>query len=202
MFREHQPVLQAYTSRSTRGFLEAQAMVLATIQEPLERALDNAQAFAELGDTSWAWGNKAGALGLAMADAEERLDRLWELYPDRDAMLLEVASWTGFGPIKGGFLLQITFGLSGCLDRRNVARLGLDIKPFRASRFKKASPSLRRQIVEEYHALVDRCGGTEALWDEWCEDVAEARPDPIRGWHTARDVSEAHMLALTTDIPF
>ena len=201
MFRDHQPIAARWAS-SPQGFLEAGAFVLCTIRVPLERACSDFQAWRDHGDHAPFWGWKAEALGELERNASERKARLDALYPDRDAMLQEVCSWRGFGLAKGGFLLQIAYGLSGCLDTHNLKVLGFNSETFRISnKTWRAVP----RIIERYHAAVDAAGGSEALWDTWCDGVAAMRPDV---WSSGDAVSRAHALAIAgedgepTDCPF
>jgi hypothetical protein len=192
MFRDHQPICARHASEP-QGFLEAGAFVLCTIRVPLERAIIDFQDWKLHGSERAFWGWKRHALGQFQANAAERKRRLDALYPDRDAMLAEVCRWRGFGPAKGGFLLQIVYGLSGCLDSHNLAAHGLGEREFRIDG--KGERGIAR-VVERYHKAVDKAGGCEALWDTWCEGIAALRPDT---WSSGDQVSRYHAIAIAGD---
>jgi hypothetical protein len=192
MFREHQPICARHAS-DAQGFLEAGAFVLCTIRVPLERAIIDFQDWKLNGSERAFWSWKRKALGDLEANAEERKARLDALYPDRDAMLAEVCSWHGFAPAKGGFLLQIVYGLSGCLDSHNLAAHGYGEREFRT--YGLGDRGLWN-VVRRYHKAIDVCGGTEALWDTWCEGVAALRPDT---WSSGDQVSRYHAIAIAGD---
>lgn len=192
MFRDHQPIAARHAS-DPQGFLEAGAFVLCTIRVPLERAVTDFQAWRDHGDHAPFWGWKAEALADLERHAGERKRRLDALYPDRDAMLAEVCQWRGFAPAKGGFLLQIVYGLSGCLDAHNLRRFGYGERAFRTDG--KGYAGIWR-TVRQYHAAVDQAGGCEALWDSWCEGIAALRPDT---WIDGEQVSRYHALAIAGD---
>ena len=196
MFQNHQPEIGAWARRHPQNFAATGAFVICTIRVPLERAILEYRAYRDHGDVAGLWGWKLAAVQELEANAAERLARLESLRlgraEDRNAMLAEVASWTGFGFVKGGFLLQLAFGMSGCIDSQNERRLGVDM---RAEGFAHGPRTARKrhQKARRYHKLVDNAGGTEKLWDDWCRHIAEARPDV---WSDAYEVSRHHALSV------
>lgn len=196
MFENHQPIIAEWSKRNPQNFAHLATFVICTIRTPLERAILEYRNYRDHGDVSGLWGWKLEAVQEMEAHAAERLDKLEKLRlgrsADRDAMLSEVTRWTGLAFVKGGFLLQLAFGLSGCIDIHNERRLGVDL---RRDGFLSVpqKPCGRTKRARGYHALVDAAGGTEALWDDWCRGIAEARPDI---WTDAFEVSRNHALAV------
>jgi hypothetical protein len=89
-------------------------------------------------------------------------------------LLALYASIHGVGLVKAGFASQLCFGVSGCIDTHNVNRFELDARKLKSSRYKVLRrASTRTKRLTWYCDLVDKLGGTEALWDDWCHYVAD-----------------------------
>jgi hypothetical protein len=140
------------------------------------------------GDTSPLYGWKAKAWADLSDNRSERLSRLLSIANEhgsaelaRDELLAEVCTWTGFGPAKAGFLLQMVFNVSGCLDSRNLENFDIDGATVKSRNFKRRENLLA--YAAKYHAQVDELGGTETLWNYWCAEYAanfqgsKVRPD-------------------------
>lgn len=80
----------------------------------------------------------------------------------------------GLGLPKAGFLMQLTCGKGGCLDMHNIERLGLDARVWQVPKRKNVWDQMRviDETINRYLDLCRTCGGSEVLWDEWCEHVA------------------------------
>lgn len=85
----------------------------------------------------------------------------------------------GVGLVKAGFCAQLIYGVSACLDSHNIARFGIPRSHLKSSAFKNAiTLKTRWKYIERYCDYVEKCGGTESLWDSWCAYVYE-RPDEV-----------------------
>lgn len=172
MFAEHQPAIAAH-ARDPDGFRRIVRFVLLTIQEPLSRA----PAFMlriETGDSAPLWGFKGTA------------DKWWEHHyvtahaicqtyadmRDTDGLVAYLSQCPGLGLAKGGFVAQLCWGLSGCLDSHNVKRYGINPNTVAARKVKRFTTARAR--ASEYNAACDTLGGTRALWDSWCTYVADS----------------------------
>lgn len=83
----------------------------------------------------------------------------------------------GLGLAKAGFVCQLIYGVSACLDSHNIERFGIPYKHLKSATFKSARTlKTRRKWISRYCDYVEQCGGTESLWDSWCEYVYK-RPD-------------------------
>jgi hypothetical protein len=83
----------------------------------------------------------------------------------------------GLGLAKAGFVCQLIYGVSACLDSHNIARFNIPYAHMKSSTFKDCKTiKTRRKWISRYCDYVEQCGGTESLWDSWCEFVYE-RPD-------------------------
>lgn len=190
MYREHAGAIQAWVREEPAARLaDVGAFVQATIQQPLDRAVKDTRSILR-GDLRSLWGFKRGAIA-ELAEAAPALCRLYESGADRDTLLVEASRVHGFGLPKAGFLLQCAFGVSACLDTHNLTRFGVNPGAFR---FRvNASDALRLKKARAYHAAVDECGGTEGLWNSWCEYVAARQSSKYRD---AEHVSGLHCVAL------
>jgi len=213
MFYNHQPAVGEWARQDPANFAAVGAFVICTIKTPLERAILDYRAYQDHGDHAALWGWKLSAVQELEDHAAERLAQLEALQlgrpGDRDAMLGVVLSWTGFSYVKGGFLLQLAYGMSGCIDSHNEKRLGMNMRQAGFAHGPK-TPKHKQRMVRRYHALVDQMGGSEVLWDDWCEFIARKRPDI---WRDAFEVSRNHALGILpagqlgdgyvgSDIPF
>jgi hypothetical protein len=195
VFNNHQPLIGSWARQSPRNFANVGLFVQLTIRVPLIRAVEDVKRYQE-GDWSPLFAFKLDAVKAFEREAEARLYALEKDIGDRDAQLLTAASWLGFGPVKGGFLLQLVYGVSGCLDSHNIRRLGINPRMFDAHRFKKGRLRTRIRMVKEYHQIVDAAGGTQELWDDWCDAIAESNRHT---WNDGTEVSKAHALACIND---
>lgn len=196
VFSTHQPAIAAYAS-DAEGFRRVIRFVHLTIQEPLNRAPAFMRTI-DRGDRTPLWGFK----GAADEWFDENYAEVWgacSAYAevgDTDGLVAYLSQCPGLGLAKGGFVAQLVWGVSGCLDSHNIARFGLDPNLVRGRKVKRFEAARRRAAA--YNATCEQLGGTEALWDSWCEYVA-GRP----GFGTAlgaEGVSALHCVALGIDV--
>lgn len=201
MYREHQPAIARHVAKSQSAFADLFRFVIATIRQPLYSTPLQVKDFKRLGSQSvFAFSGKAPALDW-LADNEATLYRdamsIVDAAPDPDRLAREAtfyfATLPGLGLVKGGFMAQLAFGVSGCLDSHNAARFGLRPSMLRADSFKSAALKTRWRRLDAYLSAVNDCGGTELLWDEWCAYVAERAP---QRYGSAYAASALHCSAL------
>lgn len=78
----------------------------------------------------------------------------------------------GLGMAKAGFAAQLIYGVSACLDSHNIARFNIPWAHMKSSGLKNAKTlSTRHKWISRYCDYVEQCGGTESLWDSWCDFV-------------------------------
>ena len=114
------------------------------------------------------------------------------------ALMREMLKVPGLGLPKAGFLVQILTGQAGCLDMHNIERFGLDESVWKVRPRKNVDAQLREidDKITVYLKLCEACGGSEYLWDTWCEYLNER----VGTFHNADDVSRRHYIYLL-DIP-
>ncbi|MEE8385603.1 MAG: hypothetical protein V3S01_06785 [Dehalococcoidia bacterium] len=195
MFQQDQALVADYVqSRGPAGFEHVALFVLLTIRQPLHRVAHDLRTVGA-GDDSPLWGSKGPG---ARYVAEHATELYWAAREhveagNIDAALEHVARIPGLGLVKAGFVLQLCWGVSGCLDTHNLVRFSISAKQFELTGLKHAT---RLQKASKYNALVAELGGTEALWDGWCEWAFERGRGNKAHFTDAQDVSREHCRAL------
>lgn len=199
MFAEHQPQLSALGRYDADGFERICTFVLLTIRRPL-RIVCADYKLVRQGDHSPLFGSKHAGLAYIRQHKARLLDECECAYhyaeTDIEAendLLLILIQIPGIGPTKAGFVVQMLYGLSGCIDTHNLARFSLKEKTFYLDKTKPAAMRRRANLIRDYNQFCRKVGGTAALWDEWCAYLAER--DPVN-YPTAHRVSELHLAPL------
>ena len=204
MYHEHQKKIGRYARQSPEHFARILQFVILTVRVPLYRVRQDtliaAQGGADALGVLWGW--KHIAYNTAQDEAENSLAYLEHCqghYDDEreraQAMIEYVASLPGFGLAKAGFVLQLAFGLAGCLDTHNLARFHIKESAFKGYKERKTKRG-RERMARKYIDAVYSLGGPSALWDTWCEYVATNQP---HNYNSAEEVSRLHCEAL--DLP-
>ncbi len=202
MFDTHQKTIGEFARANPENMFRVITFVHATVQQSLNTVPAIMRDTKQRGAASiHLWGWKRGAYEYFDANKADVYRQAMALYdghanPDTAAheLLKYFAGLPGLGLVKGGFVLQLCFGLSGCIDRHNLARFNIAEAQFAAGRFKGAKTNAtRNRLVSNYHDTVARCGGTAALWNDWCNYVAAKVPSI---WPDGEAVSAIHVSAI------
>ena len=206
MFDNHQKRIAAYAKRGPDEFARTMTFVYATIQQSLDTVPGAMKDIDREGiESKFLWGFKREAYEWLQANKLAVYNDAMELSFTADddraerELLQYFGALPGLGLVKAGFVLQLAFGLGGCIDGHNVRRFGVlegrKALPIymRAWHYKKASPIKRAEYVTAYQSLLKRAGGCEALWDDWCIYLRSRAPAK---YHSADYVSELHCIAL------
>ena len=184
MYREHVPQIAAAMREDPRIFERGVMFAVLSARTKFVRAEeqmrdleDNGRGAASL----WGWkfdsydylSEHAGALWLAARDCRDPVGAI--------AGLCKIP---GLGIVKAGFVCQLMGFDVGCLDTRNIERLGLNPEAYASQGAAyKARPSFRRKI-ESY--VAETGGRAEELWDGWCAYMAKGvSADEISRRHLA-----------------
>lgn len=131
------------------------------------------------------WGYKRGAYDFL----RKNKFALWALVSGADTSeeaISNLVSIPGIGIVKAAFVAQMMGHDIGCLDTRNIARLGLDPREWRTDGEERKHGSAFKRKITRY---VDATNGrAEELWNDWCEDVASVYKT------TAEDISRDHLV--------
>ena len=201
MYKEHNKHIGLFARQSPDNLERVLQFVCATIQQPLEMVPNILDSFsAEKEESKHAWGWKADALAFYDEKKQEIYDismAIYEGYADPATQELELvkyfANLEGLGLVKGAFVAQLAFGVGACLDVHNMRRYEVEPSRFAASAFKRLSPKSQAKRAFEYCALCAEIGGSEYLWDSWCDFVAELRPEKFANGF---EVSKLHLDAI------
>lgn len=202
MFSNHQPSIGKYARACPDGMFDVLTFVQLTIRQPLH----NVPAFmrdvrAEQDDSRHLWGFKAEAFRHGLKHKEAIFRDAMELWNIADPeqcqseLIDYFARMPGFGLVKAGFMLQLCFGLAGCIDTHNLEQYKLRARApmFEACQYKRASICHRQTLRRDYLHLCRALGGAERLWDNWCSYVANRHPGLYRD---AFHVSKLHCDAI------
>ena len=102
--------------------------------------------------------------------------------------ILSVSSIPGIGIVKAGFVLQLCIGKVGCLDTHNLRMFGFSDSAFRFSKTTTRNTALAKARL--YIETCEKLGGSEFLWDNWCEFIASKYP---KHFTSADQVSQMHV---------
>jgi len=106
---------------------------------------------------------------------------------DMTAMMFVFLRVPGLGLAKAGFACQLFCGRVGCIDTHNVKLY--NVSPNVLTLNKSAKEITQRRRIEAYIDLCYRCGGSELLWDAWCDLIAVRQ---ATHWKDGEHVSKAH----------
>ena len=202
MFLSHQPPIGQYARQSPDNLLDVLTFVQLTIRQPLHTvpaAMRNVRA--EQDDSHYLWGFKAEAFRYASKHRTVIYSDALNLFnladPARsESELLDYfATMQGFGLVKAGFMLQLCFGLVGCIDSHNLEQYRLRPRApmFEAWAYKQASLRHRQTLRNDYLHICRSLGGPCLLWDKWCNYVANRHTGLYRD---AFQVSKLHCDAI------
>ena len=196
MYAKDQPEIELWARADALNTLDVGIFVLLTIRMQfggIGRQLQRVRA----GDTAPLWGFKAeGAAYLREHAAylherceDARNGRIWV-----NDLLRDYLAVPGLGLVKAGFCVQLLIGEAGCIDMHNLARFGLEASEFDIPKRKDPDTQLRviNESIEHYLWVCETLGGSEQLWDGWCEFVANT----YKTYDDAEDVSRRHVTYL------
>jgi hypothetical protein len=198
MFADHQPLLAEAASRRPAGLTAIAKFALCSIRMPLHAAVADCRLLLR-GETRVRSIFGAKVRGLDWLDAHgadlwEDCERAYDACGAgaEDTLVEHCMGIPGIGPAKAGFIVQMAYGLSGCIDTHNLTRFGLGHRHFdeRYGGGQKVSMPRRRKLIARYNQFCYNTGGTAFLWDSWCAYVAER--DPVN-YRDADYVSALHL---------
>ena len=178
-------------THSPEGMRHAALMAVMSIQQSWETVPEAVRDVQEKGLVSrFLWGFKAATYHHLYDD--DIMDHLYSTTMTTDDPVELLDLWTtvpGLGLIKAGFVVQLTRGMVGCVDRHNA--IAYDVHPNQLV-FPKGRMTLKaqRHRLEEYVHLTDAIGGSEFMWEQWCIMIAAKNPHSYR---SAEQVSGQHV---------
>lgn len=170
MYQEHVRIINAGMRECPDVFLRGVTFAVLSIRQQfvtVTRALAEVEAAGT--NARSLWGCKRGAYDFL----RKNKIALWKsvVSSERSEEAIEhLCSIPCLGIVKAAFVCQMMGHDVGCLDSRNVERLGLNPREWRTDGAeRKQGCAFKRKI----HRYVDATAGrAEELWNDWCEDVA------------------------------
>ncbi|MEK9895073.1 MAG: hypothetical protein VW518_01425 [Burkholderiaceae bacterium] len=108
--------------------------------------------------------------------------------------ILSMTSIPGIGIVKAGFIVQLCTGQVGCLDVHNLKMFGLTESTFKFSKSVRQNTALAK--INLYIETCQKLGGSEFLWDNWCEFIAKKYPKHFK---SAEEISKMHVDLIIRD---
>ena len=198
MYHRDQSLIAKFAQTDAKSMQRVITFVYCTVQQSL---LQVPSAMLDIDvngvESRFLWGWKADAYLYVSEHREEIYETLmatWRGYADETVAATEtlryLVSLPGLGLVKAGFVNQLIFGHTGCIDGHN--HIVYEIKPYRfqSSAYKRGSPKLKRRMLADYVSLCWDIGGSEFLWNNWCKLVGKNNN------MTADAVSALHVRAI------
>lgn len=178
-----------YARQNADNLADVRKFVILTIQQQLSSAVKQSRGE----QAANLFGFKLQATHNVERDKLDIFDNCEELFKagKLDELLCYLADQHGFGLVKAGFVCQLVYGFSGCIDTHNLKLFNIKSKAVRYNNGAKYATRIKKARV--YNKLITLCGGTEHLWDTWCDYVAENNKNTYNGGY---DVSERHVQAI------
>lgn len=194
MFNRHQAKIGKWARECPENMIDVATLAILSAHQPFVKMPIQMDAVKEHADSAiplFSWKRKAYQWWLYHgASVYTRLMHAWayETLGDfADIALFEAVQAPGFGFVKAGFFIQMAFGVSGCLDTHNCKLYGIPAKLVRSR------PKYAYTHACQYNDRVIALGGSEFLWNTWCEHVHKRHP----AWFgSAEQVSATHCVAL------
>lgn len=196
MFKKHQVQVELYAGKSPDNLARVIAMVLLSIQQQWITVGRQLQDLDRLSlDSKFLFGSKREGWEYVIANKKVLYDAVQNFKKEKisvEELLVELASIPGIGLVKAGFIAQLTTGKVGCLDCHNLRRFNLSASTFKVGRNVTYNTFLKKASL--YVLLCKELGGSEYLWDSWCDALAAKYPNT---YENGDAVSELHCTHLS-----
>lgn len=196
MYKQDQAEIEAWARLDQRNTLDVGLFVLLTIRMQFGGIGRQLQRVRQ-GDHAPLWGFKAAGYAYLQKHASYLHERAEDCREGRiwvNDLLKDYLAVPGLGLVKAGFVVQLLVGEAGCIDMHNLARFNLTPDEFDIP--KRKDPAKQLAVVHEaiahYLWVCETLGGSESLWDGWCEFVANT----YKTYRDAEDVSRRHVTYL------
>jgi len=190
MFADHQYRIADFGQTNADNMAKVLTFVIVTIRNRLFNCASDMETIEHSTNAQELqgalYGFKSQSVDQIRAEKDSLYDQAMQIWHDRESdrqcaetMLNLFTLIHGFGLAKAGFACQLLFGVSACLDSHNIERFSINPNHIRSGRLKGSKTLKNRwKVIRQYCDFVDKCGGTESLWDSWCIYVFN-RPDPL-----------------------
>ena len=193
MYKTHQPRISKYALKSADNMAKVMYMVSLSIQQPWHSVGKQLQDVMTVGRKSrFLWGSKGKLYDYVQKHKAELFVALHDYKKGRMTLaelLVRFAEVDGLLFVKAGFVLQLCLGEVGCLDIHNLRMYGVNPADFKYGKNATLETKLRK--AELYIAMCEKLGGSEKLWDTWCDNLAN-NPRCKKYFTSKHHVSRVH----------
>jgi hypothetical protein len=190
MFVKHQSKIMKWAMTKPDNTFNLVLMVSLSIRQPWAVIGKQLQDVQENGMASkFLFGSKKDLYAYMMDNKQDIFDILKATKAGKVSQadcLYRLTQVPGLGLAKAGFVMQLAIGMAGCIDSHNVTMYGVNPNALKMGKV-KAEKALEK--AKMYLELCDKLGGTEKLWDNWCNFVATRHP---KHFEDGYDVSARH----------
>ena len=194
MYKRHQRAIARWAKKSPNNSIWVSAMVLLSIQQQWDQIGKQLLDLKQNGlDCKYFFGAKKKGWEYILANKKELHKAVYSKTMDIPEKLMVLASIPNIDIIKAGFVLQLCIGKVGCLDVHNLRRFGLKPQTFKTYGLKYDTALGKARLYEK---VCKDLGGSEYLWNSWCDLLAEKYPTKYRN---GNHVSKLHLDYLMID---
>ena len=193
MYKTHQPRISRFALQSSDNMAKVMTMVSLSIQQPWHSVGNQLADVMTKGRKSrFLWGSKGKLFDYVQKHKADLFVSLHDYKKKRITLaelLVRFAEVDGLGLVKAGFVLQLCLGKVGCLDIHNLRMYGVNPSDFKYGKNATLETKLRK--AELYIAMCEKLGGSEKLWDTWCDNLAQ-NPRCRKYFTSKHHVSRVH----------
>ena len=191
MFKQHQVKIEIYADESPDNLARVIGMVLLSIQQQWTTIGKQLEDLDRLGlDSKFLFGSKKAGWDYITSNKVVLYNYIQDYKQGKISIaevLVELASIPGIAIVKAGFILQLTTGKVGCLDCHNLRRFDLSPNVFKVGKQISYNTFLKKASL--YVIMCEKLGGSEYLWDSWCNALADKYPNTYKD---GNEVSALH----------
>ena len=149
--------------------------------------------------SSWIWGNKRTGLEYVRKNRQSLYDRAMAIIKAKKAnmahdLIMLFLEIPGLGIPKSAFVVQLMTGMTGCMDVHNLRKYmpEADASKGTPNVFQTSGNTIATKSakVKKYQELVEKAGGSQAMWIDWCNHIGILQPKYFTG---GREVSRLHV---------
>lgn len=188
MYQDHVGLLNVAIRHDPDIFCRAVTFAVLSIRQQFPTAVKAMSEVEVAGTKARAlWGYKRGAYDFLRKNKYSLWERVRASVHSEDA-IDTLATIPGIGIVKAAFVCQMMGHDVGCLDSRNITRLGLNPREWRTDGEERKQGHAFKRKIERY--VAETQGQAETLWNDWCEDVGKVYSV------SAEEISKDHLVIL------
>ena len=195
MFVEDQIQVQEYATRNPGEFFNVVMLAVASANCPFYLMGDVMADIAANGETSkWLRGCKRDGYIWLSENHYSLYDEfisVWIHNPleSKETAFRRLLAVPGLGLVKAGFAVQLLLGEIGCIDQHNREMYGIEKRDLYYRKHKLTTAGKERK-AQNYINICAMNGGSEYLWDIWCNHIAKVYPNEV--FQSGQAVSQYH----------